>query len=100
MIISRAEIESLISAYRTSAVKRKGRVAAGAAVAPSSDVLELTTDPLNVSDLRESFASQPYYREAVVSDLQRRIAEGRYYVPTEQIVEKILGRLFADAAAN
>jgi len=100
MIISRAEIESIISAYRTSAVKRKGRVTAGAAAGPASDVLELSGETINVSDLRESFASAPYYREAVVADLRRRIAEGRYYVPTEQIVEKILGRLIADAAAN
>lgn len=100
MIISRAEIESIISAYRTSNVKRKPRVTAGTAVGPTSDVLELTGEQLNVADLHQAFESQPYYREAVVADLRRRIAEGRYYVPTEQIVEKILGRLIADAAAN
>ena len=101
MIISRAEIESIISAYRTPAVKRKGRVAESSGVAvAANDVLDLSGDTLNVSDLRESFASQPYYREAAVADLRQRIAEGKYYVPTEQVVEKILGRLIADAAAN
>jgi anti-sigma28 factor (negative regulator of flagellin synthesis) len=100
MIISRAEIESIVSAYRTAVVKRKGRATAGSGVTSSSDVLELSGETLNVGDLREAFASQPYYREAAVADLRQRIAEGKYYVPTDQIVEKILGRLIADAAAN
>jgi anti-sigma28 factor (negative regulator of flagellin synthesis) len=99
MIISRAEIESIISAYRTAEVKRKKRVT-GSSVISQSDVLELSGETLSVADLREAFVAQPYYREAAVADLRRRIAEGKYYVPTDQIVEKILGRLIADAAAN
>lgn len=96
MIISRAEIESLISVYRTS-VKRKDRASASSA-APASDTVEFSGEQIPLADLRASFESQPYYRDAVVADLRRRIAEGRYYVPTEQIVEKIIGRLIADAA--
>jgi anti-sigma28 factor (negative regulator of flagellin synthesis) len=99
MIISRAEIESIISAYRTSAAKRKARIAAASAPVPTIDLIEVT-EPLNLAELREAFVSQPYYRETVVRELRRRIAEGRYYVPTEQIVEKILGRLIADAAVR
>jgi anti-sigma28 factor (negative regulator of flagellin synthesis) len=37
------------------------------------------------------------YREALVKDLQQRIAQGKYYVPSEQIVEKLLGRLVLEA---
>jgi anti-sigma28 factor (negative regulator of flagellin synthesis) len=97
MIISRAEIESLISVYRAG-VKRKDRASATASAAPTTDSVEFSGELLTLADLHANFESQPYYRDAVVADLQRRIAEGRYYVPTEQIVEKIIGRLIADAA--
>lgn len=99
MIISRTEIESVISAYRTTTVKRKGRVTALTSTGPTGDILDLSGERFSVADLHDSFANQPYYRETAVADLRRRISEGRYYVPTEQIVEKILGRLVADAAA-
>jgi anti-sigma28 factor (negative regulator of flagellin synthesis) len=36
----------------------------------------------------------------LVADLQRRIAEGRYHVPTERIVERLIGMLRAQTRAN
>jgi anti-sigma28 factor (negative regulator of flagellin synthesis) len=48
----------------------------------------------------QSVIAEPLYRPELVADLQRRIAEGRYYVPTEDIVDKMLGRLFLDYATN
>jgi anti-sigma28 factor (negative regulator of flagellin synthesis) len=91
MIISRAEIKSAISAYRT--VKRKSAV---------STVAFDTADRYDGSDAGVSLnafvqsASEPFYRPELVADLERRIAEGRYYVPTEDIVDKLLGRLILD----
>jgi anti-sigma28 factor (negative regulator of flagellin synthesis) len=35
----------------------------------------------------------------LVDDLQRRISEGRYYVPSEEIVDKLLGRLIVEVAS-
>jgi anti-sigma28 factor (negative regulator of flagellin synthesis) len=29
----------------------------------------------------------------LVKDLQQRVSQGKYYVPSEMIVEKLLGRL-------
>jgi anti-sigma28 factor (negative regulator of flagellin synthesis) len=46
-----------------------------------------------------SVAAEPMYREALVNDLQRRIAEGKYYVPSEAIVEKLLGRLVLESVS-
>jgi anti-sigma28 factor (negative regulator of flagellin synthesis) len=43
--------------------------------------------------------SEPFYRPQLVDDLQRRISEGKYYVPSEDIVDKMLGRLMVEAAA-
>jgi len=42
--------------------------------------------------------AEPFYRADLVEDLRHRIAEGRYFVPTEEIVEKLLGRLIVNAA--
>jgi anti-sigma28 factor (negative regulator of flagellin synthesis) len=50
-----------------------------------------------LADLGTSIVEAPMYRESLVRDLQRRIAEGKYYVPAEQIVEKLLGRLVLEA---
>ena len=91
MIISRAEIESVISAYRVSN-KRKGTTQALPPVAGIADTFEASQTLLSLTDdLR-----QPYFRSDLVSDLQRRIAEGQYYVASDQIVEKMLGRLVAE----
>jgi anti-sigma28 factor (negative regulator of flagellin synthesis) len=93
MIISGAEIESAISAYRTS-VKRKPRSDRSA---PAADRYDFSDETSMFSHLAAQVASEPYYRPNLVSELQRRVAEGRYFVPSDQIVEKLLGRLFAEA---
>ena len=95
MIISRAEIESAISAYRTS---RKRRAQTPSSVSfDTSDAYVSSTEASLLAEFAASVAGEPLYREVRVGDLQRRIAEGRYYVPAEQIVEKLLGRLVLDA---
>lgn len=93
MIISRAEIESAISAYRTSP-KRKPRVDAPPY---GTDRYEHSTETTFLPAFAQRIFSEPFYRSNLVSDLQRRISEGKYYVPAEHIVEKLLGRLFAEA---
>jgi anti-sigma28 factor (negative regulator of flagellin synthesis) len=93
MIISRAEIASALSAYKT--VKRK----------PATDSAPLdTTDSFERSDAASSLvtfgsaATEPFYRPDLVDRLRYQISEGRYFVPTEEIVEKLLGRLLVAAA--
>ena len=91
MIISRAEIESAVSAYRTS---RKKRTAAAQSVSfDTNDAYVSSAEATTLAELASSIVDEPLYRDALVRDLQRRIAEGKYYVPGEQIVEKLLGRL-------
>ena len=91
MIISRAEIASAISGYKT--VKRKSAV-------NGVD----TVDSYERSDAADSLvsilasATEPFYRPNLVNSLRRQISEGRYYVPSEAIVEKLLGRLIVEAA--
>jgi anti-sigma28 factor (negative regulator of flagellin synthesis) len=94
MIISRAEIASAVTAYKT--VKRKSSVAS-----PSID----STDSFVRSEAAASLAgaltastSEPFYRNDLVEHLQRQISENRYFVPSEQIVEKLLGRLIVEFA--
>ena len=98
MIISRAEIESAVSAYRTSRKKK-----AQSAQSVSFDTAPLDVDYVSSSEassfaeMAASVTAEPMYREALVKDLQQRIAQGKYYVPSEQIVEKLLGRLVLEA---
>jgi anti-sigma28 factor (negative regulator of flagellin synthesis) len=96
MNISRAEIESAVSAYRTS---RKRKAQAAQSVSYDTDPVEYvsSTEALSFAEMAASVTGDPMYREALVNDLQRRISEGKYYVPAEQIVEKLLGRLVLEA---
>ena len=93
MIISRAEIESAVWAYRTS-VKRNSRADA---VSPEGDRYEASSDISAFSAFAASVFAEPLYRTKLVSELQRRISEGRYFVPADQIVEKMIGRLIVEA---
>ena len=91
MIISRAEIRSAVSAYR--AVKRSASTDAPAA----ADSFERSPAAESMFAFVQT-ASEPFYRGALVDDLGRRISEGRYYVPSEEIVDKMLGRLIVEFA--
>ena len=94
MIISRAEIRSAVAAYKT--VKRKSSVDTLAFDTADSFVRsELATA---MAELAHAAALEPFYRKDLVDDLGRRISEGRYFVPTEEIVDKLLGRLIVEAA--
>jgi anti-sigma28 factor (negative regulator of flagellin synthesis) len=92
MIISRAEINSAISAYRQ--VKRKNNVSTVA-----YDTFEASNVASSLLELVQAVTAEPFYRPELVEDLRRRIAEGRYFVPAEEIVEKLLGRLIAEHAS-
>ena len=98
MIISRAEIESAVSAYRTS---RKKKAQAAQSVSFDTDPLDVdyvsSAEASSFAEMAASVTAEPMYREALVKDLQQRIAQGKYYVPSEQIVEKLLGRLVLEA---
>jgi anti-sigma28 factor (negative regulator of flagellin synthesis) len=94
MFISRAEIASAVTAYR--AVKRKSSVAAPAV--ETADTFDPSAEAASLGEFFSSATSEPFYRPDLVERLRRQITEGRYYVSTEQIVEKLLGRLILAAA--
>jgi anti-sigma28 factor (negative regulator of flagellin synthesis) len=95
MMISRAELASALSAYKT--VKRKS----------TNGVTQLdTTDSFEPTDAASSLvsgwtaaAAEPFYRPDLVDRLRYQISEGRYFVPTEEIVDRLLGRLLVASAA-
>lgn len=102
MIISRAEIESAVAVYRASLrrVQRTG-------VAQPADVEVVASDSFSPSDeaamltaLREQVIAQPYLRQRLVNELKRRIEEGNYWVPAEEIVERMLRRLVVENIAS
>jgi anti-sigma28 factor (negative regulator of flagellin synthesis) len=92
MIISRAEIASALSAYKT--VKRKS----AAAKLDTTDSFE-PSDTASSLGTFQSAATEAFYRPDLVAHLRYQISEGRYFVPTDQIVEKLLGRLIVEYAA-
>jgi anti-sigma28 factor (negative regulator of flagellin synthesis) len=99
MIISRAEIESAVSAYRT---LRKKKAQSAQSVSYDTDTISDvdyvgSSEAASFAEMAASVTAEPMYREALVKDLQQRIAQGKYYVPSEQIVEKLLGRLVLEA---
>jgi anti-sigma28 factor (negative regulator of flagellin synthesis) len=98
MIISRAEIESAVSAYKTS---RKKKAQAAQSVSFDTAPLDVeyvsSSEASSMAEMAASVTAEPMYREALVKDLQQRIQQGKYYVPSEQIVEKLLGRLVLEA---
>jgi len=97
MIISRAEIESAVSAYR---VARKKKAQAAQSVSFDTNPVDAyvsSAEGSTMAELAAAVTAEPMYRSALVDDLQKRVAEGKYYVPAEQIVEKLLGRLVLEA---
>jgi anti-sigma28 factor (negative regulator of flagellin synthesis) len=99
MYINRAEIDAAVSAYRTSRTRKAQSPAPTAESAESSeaDLYVSSEEAASLADLKALVVARPLYREALVRELRRRVAEGRYYVPAEQIVERLLGRLVLEA---
>ena len=94
MIISRAEIRSAVSAYRS--VKRKP--VAEAVPFDAMDSFERSQAAESLLSLVHTASQEPFYRKDLVDDLGRRISEGRYYVSSDEIVDKLLGRLIVEYA--
>ena len=94
MIISRAEIASALTAYKT--VKRKSN--GTLTQLDAADSFEPTDAAASMGLFGALANSEPFYRPDLVDRLRYQISEGRYFVPTEDIVERLLGRLLLAAA--
>ena len=94
MIISRAEIRSAVSAYR--AVKRKSTT--DVVAVDATDSFERSQAAESLLSLVHTASKEPFYRKDLVEDIGRRISEGRYFVPSHEIVDKLLGRLIVEFA--
>ncbi len=95
-MISRAELESVIAARR---LKLKRKISSSGEVV-SVDSYDSADFAATLGKLADSVSNEPYFRPSLVADLQRRIAEGRYHVPTERIVERLIGMLRAQTRTN
>jgi len=95
MRISQTEIDSVIAVYRTRAVA----ATRGASGLDPSDAVDISRDALLMGKVRSAYERLPDVREERVRELRRRIQEGKYYVPTDMLVEKLLGRLTSDVIA-
>jgi len=99
MHINRTENDSVAGIYRAS---RRRRVDPTDPSAPLESVEAFVASPEGMAsaELASAVLADPLYREALVNELARRVAEGKYFVPSEQIVEKLLGRLVAEAQGS
>jgi flagellar biosynthesis anti-sigma factor FlgM len=101
MIISRAEIESAVAVYRARLrVIRSTAQASDVEVVTASDSFSPSDEAAMLTALREQVVAQPYYRQRLVNELKRRIEEGSYWVPAEEIVERMLRRLVVENIAQ
>ncbi|TAM76055.1 flagellar biosynthesis anti-sigma factor FlgM [bacterium] len=91
MRISATELQSVIAVYKTGGLPRSQ---GGATV---MDAAEISLDGAALLAIRKAYDRLPDVREDRVRELRRRVSEGKYYIPTEEIVEKILGRLTVDS---
>lgn len=102
MIITRAEIESAVAVYRASLrrVQRTGATQPADVEVVASDSFSPSDEAAMLTSLREQVIAQPYYRQKLVNELKRRIEEGSYWVPAEEIVERMLRRLVVENIAS
>lgn len=89
MIISRTEIANAVRAYKPWEPK----------------VIPFPHPPKRLHNqailhARTAYDGLPPLRDTLVLELQGRIVAGRYFVPADQIVEKLLGRLLIDRIAS
>jgi flagellar biosynthesis anti-sigma factor FlgM len=101
MIITRAEIESAVAVYRARlrVIQRSGTTS-DVEVVTASDSFSPSDEAAMLTALREQVVAQPYYRQRLVNELKRRIEEGSYWVPAEEIVERMLRRLVVENIAQ
>lgn len=94
MIISRAEIRSAISAYRTG----RRKPSAGSVLFDTADSFDRSATAGALSGIAQTTSTEPFYRSDLVDSLGRRIFEGRYFISSEEIVDALLGRLVVETA--
>ena len=86
MIISRDEIANAVAAYKPWEPK----------VIPFPDRSRMRP---TISWARSAYEMLPHLRDTLVLDLRGRIVAGRYFVPADQIVDRLLARLLIDRIA-
>jgi hypothetical protein len=96
MMISRDEIGVALHAYRRERGQRSERNALSAA----SRAWHRWSAPRWFAAFGRAALIEPFYRHGRVAELRVQIAEGSYDVPSEDIAEKLLGRLLVDAATG
>lgn len=102
MIISRSQVNQVISSYLEKAQKgQSDPVGTGnSTTRPSGgdprDILELSPVFHETKKVKAYLDRLPDTRTARVADLKRQIATGSYQVDGQQVAEKMLGRALVD----
>lgn len=91
MYINRTDIDAVVSACHTS--RERATNAQETASDDTSDSYVSLAEAASVARSAASVTADPIYREALVNELAQRVSTGEYYIPTEQIVAKLLGQL-------
>lgn len=98
MMISRAQIDQILRVYRTSKAGRPGtgNLQGERAADATADALHISVSPQDVAAVKDVLKTAPDVREDRVREVSRKLREGTYHVPAEEVAEKLLGRLMAD----
>ncbi len=94
-MISRSQISKVLSVYR---VEKPPRVAQSPKIPGETgeDKVNLSFDPGDLQRVRDIVRRLPDVRIGKADDIAGRLSAGTYRVDSEEVAEKILGRLLAD----
>jgi len=98
MIISNKQLQSILQLNQIAASRKRGDYADPAV--NKSDSLVLSSRAQELQFVKEQVLKSPEVRAERISELKKRIQEGIYQVPSQEIALKMISRSLVDEIAG
>jgi negative regulator of flagellin synthesis FlgM len=99
MIISNKQLQSILQLNQITATRKKGDYPDSASV-NKNDSLVLSSRAQELQFVKEQVLKSPEVRAERISELKKRIQEGSYQVPSQDIALKMISRSLVDEIAG
>lgn len=99
MIISNKQLQSILQLNQITGTRKRSDYA-GPAEAGRSDSLVLSSKAQELHFVKEQVLKSPEVRAERISELKKRIQEGQYQVPSQDIALKMISRSLVDEIAG
>jgi negative regulator of flagellin synthesis FlgM len=99
MIISNKQLQSILQLNQITGTRKRSDYPDPAAV-NKSDSLVLSSKAQELQFVKEQVLKSPEIRAERISELKKRIQEGVYQVPSQDIALKMISRSLVDEIAN